>query len=76
VVVSLGKYDGLLIWGNLSVRGVFAALTKEFIEWKTMVRFWKWIKLPFHSNNTFYTTDKNQTPFQHNKLSESKKVDL
>eukprot|EP01125_Pyxidicula_operculata_P008645 TRINITY_DN2882_c0_g1_i1.p1 TRINITY_DN2882_c0_g1~~TRINITY_DN2882_c0_g1_i1.p1 ORF type:complete len:422 (-),score=46.03 TRINITY_DN2882_c0_g1_i1:246-1511(-) len=41
-VISLGKYDGIIVWKWIYITGVIPALLKEAIEWKTMVRYWSW----------------------------------
>jgi NADH dehydrogenase FAD-containing subunit len=79
VVVSLGKYDGLLIWGNVSVRGIFAAMTKEFIEWKSMVRYWKWIQLPVmgkERGGSFVDAARTISSQKPGPFTEFKKIDL
>jgi hypothetical protein len=78
VVISLGKYDGMLIWGNFNIRGIFAAMTKEFIEWKTMVRYWTLTNLPIQRNRSPRSVLKNdQAPQLETKDSkEFKKIDL
>lgn len=42
VVVSLGKYDGMICFGPWVLIGIPSALLKEAIEWKTLLRYWEW----------------------------------
>jgi hypothetical protein len=34
MLISMGKYEGALVWGSFFVTGVLASLMKEFVEWK------------------------------------------
>lgn len=55
VVVSLGKYDGIVCWYDYALRGFISCLLKEVIEWKTMLRYWPWSRWwnPFYNKSTF-----------------------
>jgi NADH dehydrogenase FAD-containing subunit len=39
MVISLGEYDGLFVFGDLVIAGVFAAMSKMVVEAKTMLKF-------------------------------------
>jgi NADH dehydrogenase FAD-containing subunit len=39
MLISLGKYDGLLIYKGWTLSGFIPALMKEFVEWKVMVAY-------------------------------------
>jgi NADH dehydrogenase FAD-containing subunit len=39
VLISLGKYHGVFVFGNFSVTGPLPALLKEAVEWKTLMRY-------------------------------------
>jgi len=39
VLISLGKYHGVLVFGNYSLTGPFPALLKEAVEWLTLTRY-------------------------------------
>jgi NADH dehydrogenase FAD-containing subunit len=39
VVISLGKYHGVFVFGSFVITGPLPALLKEAIEWKTLVRY-------------------------------------
>jgi len=40
VLISLGKFHGVFVWGRFSLGGPLPALLKEAVEWKTLVRYW------------------------------------
>jgi len=40
ILISLGKYHGVFVFGEFCVSGPFPALLKEAVEWKTLVRYW------------------------------------
>ncbi len=40
MVISLGKWDGLLEYQGIVVAGLLPVLGKKFVEWKTMLRYW------------------------------------
>lgn len=37
MAISLGKWNGLIVYKNLVLTGIIAAFAKWFVEWKTMV---------------------------------------
>jgi len=39
VLISLGKYHGVFVFGNFAVTGPLPALLKEAVEWKTLMRY-------------------------------------
>jgi len=39
MLISLGKYDCILVYRGWTLCGFFSALMKEFVEWKEMLRF-------------------------------------
>jgi len=39
VLISLGKYHGVFVFGNFAFTGPFPALLKEAVEWKTLMRY-------------------------------------
>jgi len=39
VLISLGKYHGVLVFGNFAFTGPLPALLKEAVEWKTLMRY-------------------------------------
>jgi NADH dehydrogenase FAD-containing subunit len=39
VLISLGKYHGVFVYGNFAVTGPLPALLKEAVEWKTLMRY-------------------------------------
>lgn len=41
MVISLGKWDGLLVYKNFVLTGVIPGILKTLIEWKTMQRYRK-----------------------------------
>ncbi len=41
MIISLGKYDGLFVWKNVTFTGLIPGLLKGFVEWKTMRRYRK-----------------------------------
>lgn len=47
VVVSLGKLNGFLQFGNFILTGFIPALLKEAIEWVVMIQYKKWIYKSF-----------------------------
>jgi NADH dehydrogenase FAD-containing subunit len=40
VLISLGKYHGIFVYGGWTITGPLPALLKEAVEWKTLVRYW------------------------------------
>jgi len=40
MLISLGKYDGLLTYRGWTFTGFIPAVMKEFVEWKEMVWYW------------------------------------
>jgi len=42
MIISLGKFDGILVWKSICITGFIPALLKEAVEWQTLTRFWKW----------------------------------
>lgn len=40
VVISLGPYDGVFLWGPVCLTGFIPAVLKEAVEWKTLCRYW------------------------------------
>jgi len=42
MLISLGRYDGILTYRGWTLTGFLPALMKEFVEWKEMVCYWKW----------------------------------
>ena len=36
-VISLGKWNGIIVYKNLAIAGLMAAFAKWFVEWKTMI---------------------------------------
>jgi len=41
MLISLGKYDGILTYRSWAFTGFIPAVMKEFVEWKEMVYYWK-----------------------------------
>jgi len=41
MIISLGKYDAILVWKWFSITGIIPALLKDTVERKTMCRYWK-----------------------------------
>lgn len=39
VLISMGKYHGVFVFGNFAVTGPLPALLKEAVEWKTLMRY-------------------------------------
>lgn len=39
VLISLGKFHGVFVWGNFALTGPLPALLKEAVEWKTLMRY-------------------------------------
>jgi len=39
VLISLGKYHGVFVFGNIAITGPIPALLKEAVEWKTLMRY-------------------------------------
>ena len=39
MVISLGKYNGILEYKNFVLTGIIPAFLKWFVEWKTMIRY-------------------------------------
>lgn len=39
--ISLGEFDGLLVYWGFCLSGFIPAIIKECVEWKTMCRYWK-----------------------------------
>jgi len=39
VLISMGKYHGVFVFGNFSLTGPLPALLKEAVEWKTLMRY-------------------------------------
>ena len=37
MVISLGKWNGIIVYKNLVITGIIAAFAKWFVEWKTMI---------------------------------------
>ena len=44
MVISLGKNDGILSYGNFMIGGFIPAMFKRFIEWKSMEKYKNGIK--------------------------------
>jgi len=42
MLISLGKYDGVLTYRGFTWTGFLPAIMKEFVEWKEMVYYWDW----------------------------------
>jgi len=42
MLISLGKYDGVLTYGGWTMTGFVPAAMKEFVEWKELVYYWPW----------------------------------
>jgi len=42
MLISLGKYDGVLTYKSWTFTGFIPAVMKEFVEWKEMVFYWDW----------------------------------
>ena len=40
ILVSLGRFDGLLIFKNWTMTGIIPAAMKEFVEQREMSKFW------------------------------------
>eukprot|EP01114_Cavostelium_apophysatum_P014252 TRINITY_DN3648_c0_g3_i1.p1 TRINITY_DN3648_c0_g3~~TRINITY_DN3648_c0_g3_i1.p1 ORF type:complete len:460 (+),score=80.46 TRINITY_DN3648_c0_g3_i1:173-1552(+) len=40
ILISLGKYDGILTYRGWTYTGFVPAAMKEFVEWKEMVHYW------------------------------------
>jgi len=40
VIISLGKYHGVIVYAGYTLTGPLPALLKEAVEWKTLVRYW------------------------------------
>lgn len=39
MVISLGKWDGILTYKNMAIPGIIPGILKTLIEWKTMMRY-------------------------------------
>ncbi|MBS3081281.1 FAD-dependent oxidoreductase [Candidatus Pacearchaeota archaeon] len=39
MVISLGKYDGIIVYKNTVLRGIIPGLLKSFIEWMEMLKY-------------------------------------
>jgi len=52
MLISLGKYDGILTYRSWAFTGFIPAVMKEFVEWKEMVHYW---------NSQHFTWKKQQT---------------
>ncbi len=39
MVISLGRFNGILEYKNLVITGLIPGLLKSFVEWKTMIRY-------------------------------------
>ncbi len=39
MIISLGKYNGLLTYKNIVLSGIIPGLLKSFVEWKTMIKY-------------------------------------
>ncbi|KAL6052709.1 putative apoptosis inducing factor [Balamuthia mandrillaris] len=46
ILISLGKYDGMLVWLGWTLTGFLPALMKEFVEWKGLVSVRYRLSLP------------------------------
>jgi NADH dehydrogenase FAD-containing subunit len=42
MVLSLGRYDGVFVFGNFILAGAFPAMTKAVVLWKTLINYWSW----------------------------------
>ncbi|GAM19741.1 hypothetical protein SAMD00019534_029160 [Acytostelium subglobosum LB1] len=40
ILISLGKFNSILVYKDWTLTGFLPALMKEFVEWKTMIRYW------------------------------------
>jgi len=47
MLVSLGKYDGVLMYRGWTFFGFVPAAMKEFVEWKEMIYYWNWNHFQF-----------------------------
>jgi len=52
MLISLGKYDGILTYKSWAFTGIIPAVMKEFVEWKEMVYYWKLNHFSLRSQKT------------------------
>jgi len=69
MLISLGKYDGMLTYRGYVMTGFVPAVMKEFVEWKEMVYYWDWKRFRrWHKRIQFFSARR--------KAGQSKKVDV
>jgi len=51
ILISLGKYDGILTYRGFTYTGFVPAAMKEFVEWKEMVHYWNLEHFQFGSKS-------------------------
>lgn len=55
MLISLGKYDAVLVYKSWSFTGFIPAVMKEFVEWKELVWYWTWAYFrPSHFRRTCF----------------------
>lgn len=45
LLISLGKYKGILTYNNFTLTGIIPAFMKILVEWKSMIKYKLWSKL-------------------------------
>eukprot|EP01116_Phalansterium_solitarium_P016673 TRINITY_DN3923_c1_g1_i1.p1 TRINITY_DN3923_c1_g1~~TRINITY_DN3923_c1_g1_i1.p1 ORF type:complete len:531 (+),score=176.40 TRINITY_DN3923_c1_g1_i1:159-1751(+) len=66
MLISLGKYDGMLVYKSFTMTGFLPAVMKEFVEWKELVWYWSWSYFqPSHFRKTSLMDVRAPLPHAH-----------